>query len=418
MLMVLRQTWALMLGIMLVMVGNGMQGTMLGVRGAIEGFTTNQMSLVMSGYFLGFLGGSRLTPVLIRRVGHVRVFAALGSLIAAGLVLYSVMPNWMVWVGMRVVLGFCFSGVYVTAESWLNDASSNDTRGKALSLYMIMQSAGIIIAQGLVNVGDPAGYLLFIIPSVLVSLSFTPILLSVSPTPIFEQTRPMGILRLVRISPLGCAGTFLMGGVFSALFGMAAVWGGLQGLTVREISLFVAAIYLGGLVAQYPVGLLSDRMDRRRLILIVAAIGAVAMAVTAVVPLPFFLLLVSALIVGAVANPLYALLIAHTNDFLEAKDMPAASGGMMFMNGLGAVCGPLVTGWIMGHVGPKGFFLYIAVLLAVLAVYAAWRMMRRAGPALQGAYTPITPVAGPVAVEAAMEASAADSRPDPHRGGA
>jgi MFS family permease len=233
MLTVLRTTWPLLLGVMLLMVGNGMQGTLLGVRGAIEGIGTYQMSVVMSAYFAGFLLGSRLTPEMIRRVGHVRVFAALGSLISAVLVLYATAPDWMIWTALRVLIGFSFSGVYITAESWLNAASTNDTRGQALSAYMIVQMIGIIAGQALMTVGDPAGYLLFVIPSVLVSLSFTPILLSVAPAPAFDSARPMRLAQLMRASPLGCVGMFLMGGVFSALFGMASVWGMGVGLSVR-----------------------------------------------------------------------------------------------------------------------------------------------------------------------------------------
>ena len=154
MLKVLGSTWPLLLGVMLLMLGNGVQGTLLGIRGALEGFTTLQMSVVMSAYFLGFLFGSRLTPDMIRNVGHVRVFAALGSLISAVLVLYPVWPDWMAWAAMRVVIGFSFSGVYITAESWLNNASANETRGQALSLYMIMQMIGIIASQALLNAGE------------------------------------------------------------------------------------------------------------------------------------------------------------------------------------------------------------------------------------------------------------------------
>lgn len=225
MLTVLRNSWALLLGMMLLMIGNGVQGTLLGIRGGIEGFSTSQMSYVMSGYFLGFLFGSRMTPGMIQRVGHVRVFAALGSMISAVLIAYAAAPDWMVWMVMRVLIGFSFSGVYITAESWLNNASTNETRGQALSLYMIMQMLGIIASQALLNLGDPSGYFLFVIPSILVSVAFTPILLSASKAPAFELTKPLDFVSLYRTSPLGCVGIFLLGGVFSAQFGMASVWG-------------------------------------------------------------------------------------------------------------------------------------------------------------------------------------------------
>ena len=248
MIKVLSGAWALLLGMMLLQVGNGMQGTLLGIRGALEGFSTFDMSLIMAGYFVGFLFGSRMAPEMIRRVGHVRVFAALASLISAVMILYPTLTHPVAWGVGRIVIGFCFSGVYVTAESWLNNSSTNETRGQALSLYMIVQMAGIVSAQGLMLVGDPSGFILFVIPSVLVSLSFAPILLSISPTPAFGTAKPMTLRQILETSPLGCVGMFLLGGVFSAQFGMAAVFGAEAGLSVGQISMFVASFFVGALV--------------------------------------------------------------------------------------------------------------------------------------------------------------------------
>ena len=163
MIQVLSGAWALLLGMMLLQVGNGMQGTLLGIRGAMEGFSTFHMSLVMAGYFVGFLFGSRMAPEMIRRVGHVRVFAALASMISAVMILYPALTHPIAWGAGRIVIGFCFSGVYVTAESWLNNSSTNETRGQALSLYMIVQMVGIVSAQAMMLVGDPGGFILFII---------------------------------------------------------------------------------------------------------------------------------------------------------------------------------------------------------------------------------------------------------------
>ena len=171
MLKVLAHSWPLLLGVMLLMVGNGVQGSLLGIRGAYEGFSTFELSVIMSAYFLGFLGGSRIAPEMIRRVGHVRVFSALGSLISAVLILYPMVLDWTAWAAFRVLIGFCFSGIYVTAESWLNNTASNETRGQALSAYMIVQMLGIIFSQVLLNLPDDTGFALFIIPSVLVSLA-------------------------------------------------------------------------------------------------------------------------------------------------------------------------------------------------------------------------------------------------------
>lgn len=403
---VMRTTWPLFLGLMFLMVGNGIQGTLLGIRGAIEGFSPTEMSVVMSAYFLGFLFASTYAPRMIRRVGHVRVFAALGSFISAVLILFPVVTEPWAWVVLRAILGFSFCGVYITVESWLNDSATNETRGRAMSLYLIVQMIGIISAQFLLNLADPAGFLLFIIPSVLVSIAFAPILLTASPAPAFAESKGMRLAALYRTSPLGCVAVFLLGGIFSAIFGMAAVFGTEAGLTVRQISIFVAVIYTGGLLWQYPIGWASDRMDRRRLILGLAAFGALAMGLGAVFFGSFWAILVAGFVIGGVANPLYSLAIAYVNDYLQPEDMAAASAGLLFLNGIGAIGGPLVVGWLMERIGPAGFLVFLAVLLALLAGYAVWRMRRRRARAVTEAasYVPIAPTGTTVAAGAAVEA--------------
>jgi MFS family permease len=404
MLTVLSNAWALLLGILLLLIGNGLQGTLLGIRGSIEGFDAATMSIVMSAYYLGFLAGSRNASHLIARVGHVRVFAALASLISAAFIVYVALPNPVLWVLMRLLVGFCFAGVYVVAESWLNDSATNETRGQALSLYMIVQSVGIISAQGFINIADPASFELFILMSVFVSISFAPILLSVSRAPAFETASRMTLGQLYRISPLGCVGTLLLGGVFAGTFGMAAVFGTERGLSVSEISLFAASIYTGGLLLQYPIGWLSDRVERRRLIIALTLAGA-AMSSAGVLADSFVFLLAAGLAIGGVANPLYSLLIAYTNDFLDQSDMASASGGLLFLHGLGAVAGPLAIGWLMQVYGADAYFVFLATLFALIAAYGFWRMTRRSAPTVDqtASYAPVMPTASPVALEVAQE---------------
>lgn len=409
MLGVLKNTWALLLGMAMLMLGNGMQGTLLGIRGGIENFSTWHMSIVMSAYFLGFLFGSHVTPEMIRRVGHVRVFAALGSMISAVLILYAAAPHWMMWAALRVIIGFCFAGVYITAESWLNDSATNTTRGQTLSMYLMVQMFGIVAAQGLLNFGDPSGYILFVIPSVLVSLAFAPILLSVAKAPVFSTTKRMSIRDLYMISPLGCGGMFLVGGVISSLFGMSSVWAAEVGLSVWEVTLFVSSIYIGGMLFQFPIGWLSDRMDRRKIMLWLSVFGAIALVQPMFFDLPMTLIFLIGAISGAVANPLYSLLLAYVNDYIETTDMAAASAGLMFITGLGSISGPLITGWMMGAFGSSAFFLFSGILYAALALYALWRMKQRPINIVSTAnYTPIMPSASVVAVEAALEQAALD----------
>jgi MFS family permease len=405
MLQVLNSSWALLLGMCLMMVGNGLQGSLLAVRGEAAGFEALAMSVVMSSYFAGFLIASRVTPAMIRRVGHVRVFAALGSLVSAVLILYPVFPNPVAWSLERVLIGFCFCGVYVTAESWLNNAASNDTRGQALSLYMIVQMTGIIASQGLLLVPDSSGWLLFVVPSVLVSISFAPILLSITPTPAFESSKPMTLREIYQVSPLSVIGMLILGGIFAAQFGMSAVYAASVGMTLPQMSMFVASFYVGALVLQYPLGWISDRVDRRKLIIVMSAIGGMAALSGYIGGGSFTLLLGVGFVIGAMSNPLYALLIAYANDFLEPDDMPAASAGLLFANGLGAIAGPLVIGWAIQRAGPSAFFLLISVQLSALVIYGLYRMTQRAAPSVEdtASYAVLTPAASPVAVEVAQE---------------
>lgn len=405
MLKVLAHSWPLLVGVMLLMLGNGVQGTLLGIRGTLEAFSTFELSIVMSAYFLGFLIGSRLAPAMIRNVGHVRVFAALGSLISAVLVLYPMLVDWQIWAAMRVIIGFGFAGIYITAESWLNNTATNETRGQAMSAYMIVQMLGIVASQGLLAFGDPFGYDLFLIPSVLVSLAFLPILLADSPAPTFDSAERLGFRELFHISPVGCVGMLISGGVFSAMFGMASVWGTLALLSFKQIALFTSALYIGGLILQYPVGWLSDRMDRRTIMLWLALAATLVMALATFVTLPFPVLLAVAALLGGITYPMYSLIIAYTNDYLSKEQMAAASAGLIFLNGFGAIFGPLVTGWLMGEVGPRGFFLFIGLLYAAQAGYIVWRMSRRAAPAVAGAFRGMSQAASSVATAAVLEGS-------------
>ena len=400
---VLGNTWALMLGMMLLMVGNGLQGTLIGIRGEIEGFSTIELSIVMSAYFVGFLGASQLVPELIRRVGHVRVFAALASFISAVLIAYPLLTNPIFWSIGRVVIGFCYCGVYITAESWLNNSVENEKRGQALSLYMIVQMVGIVSAQGVLALGNPNGYSLFIIISILVSISFAPILLSISPAPAFERTKLMTLSRLFTTSPLACVGMFLLGGVFSAQFGMSAVFGAQIGLSLSQISLFVASFYIGAMIFQYPIGWVSDKMDRRLLILLISAASATGSASAYFAGGYFFALVFAAFLVGGLTNPLYSLLIAHANDFIEYEDMASAAAGLLFVNGVGAVSGPIIIGYAMDAYGSEIFFVIIALLMATLAIYAGYRMTQRATVSDTSSYAAVLPNSTGVAVEIAQE---------------
>ena len=418
MIQVLSGVWALLLGIVFIMLGNGMHFTLIGLRGGIEGFSAGELAVVTSGYFMGFLSGARLTPGMIRRVGHVRVFAALGSFMSAGLIAFPLLTEPWAWTLLRLLVGFCMSGVYVTAESWLNDAATNETRGKVLSAYMIAQTLGIIGAQGLLTLGDAGTSVLFIGASILVSISFAPILLAATTTPAAEVARPMPMRDLFSKSPLGTVGIFLLGGVYATQSGMGAVFGTQIGMSANSIALFIAMLFGGALLLQYPIGWLSDRIDRRHLIFGASAVGVTFCALGWLSGGGLWPMMAAAFFAGGVTTPLYALFLAYTNDYLSAEDMPAASGGLVFTFGLGAIAGPLVAGWAMQRLGPFAFWLVLGATFGAIALYALYRMTRRSTVPISEteSYLGVLPTATPVAVEAAgvwaADQAEADLQPD------
>jgi MFS family permease len=404
----LASVWALLLGIVLIMLGNGMHFTLMGLRGGIEGFSSTELSIVTSGYFLGFLSGARFTPVLIQRVGHVRVFAALGSFMSAGLIAFTLLPEPWTWTVLRIIIGFCMSGIYVVAESWLNNASTNENRGKMLSAYMLAQTLGIIAAQGLLTLGDAGNAALFIGASILVSISFAPILLSVQPAPPVEVAKPGNLKELFAASPLGTIGIFLLGSIYASQSGMGAVFGSEIGLSANQISLFVAMLFGGALLMQIPIGWLSDRLDRRKVICGTAFLGAVACGLGWMAQSPpdwlfsdpLVPIMGAAFFAGGTTTPLYALLLAYTNDNVPAEDMPATSGGLVFTFGLGAIIGPIAIGFAMDALGPFAFWIVLGGTFAAIAVYAFYRISQReALPVSEtDTYLNLVPTASAVAV--------------------
>lgn len=403
--------WALLLGIVLIMLGNGMQFTLMGLRGDVEGFSAAELAVITSGYFVGFLSGARYTPVLIQRVGHVRVFAALGSFMSAGLIAFTLYAEPWSWTILRILLGFCMSGIYVVAESWLNNATTNENRGKMLGVYMIAQTLGIIGAQGLLTLGDAAGAALFIAASILVSVSFAPILLSVQPAPAVEVAKPGGLGDLLAASPLGTVGIFLLGSIYASQSGMGAVFGAEIGMSPNEIALFVAMLFGGALLLQLPISWLSDRFDRRKVICGAAGLGALACAFALFAQSPpawlggdpLIPIMAAAFFAGGTTTPLYALLLAYTNDGVAAEDMPAVSGGLVFVFGLGAIAGPLGLGWAMDALGAFAFWGGLGGTFLAISLYALYRMTQREATPVEEseAYVSLVPTTSVVAVEAA-----------------
>lgn len=381
MLALLRSTWPLLLGIVLLMAGNGLQSSLLGLRGSIEGFSSTVMGGLMSGYYIGFLLSSLLTPRRVRSVGHIRVFAALAALAATAVIMASLFVIPVVWLASRVVTGFCYSGLYVVAESWINDRTSNETRGRLFSIYMLTQYTGLIGGQAMLNLFSPAGFELFSLVAVMISMAVVPVLLTATQTPPVVTPRHVGLRQLYRISPLGAVGTLGIGMAQSAFFSMGAVFGHRIGLSTQQVSIFLIAAILGGATLQWPLGRLSDKFDRRRL-LTAAAFASAALAVAAMIASTHALviLILAAFLCAGTSMPLYSLCVAHTNDFLKPEQMVGASGTLMLLYGIGAIGGPFTNGALMSWIGPRGYWAYLAAGYLLLALFALYRMSRRAAP--------------------------------------
>jgi len=409
---VLRQTWALFLGVGLLALGSGLQNSLLGLRAEIESFPTTLIGLVATAFYGGFLAGSLVVPTLIERVGHVRAFAALASLASTTALLHVVFIDPGLWIGLRLVSGFAYAGLVIIAESWLNDRADNTTRGQLLAAYMVINVGAQGLGQLLLNLESPAQFQLFVLVSVLISLSLIPLLLSVAPVPAVDAPQKVALRELYRVSPLGVVGSFSAGLAHGALLGLGAVFARGAGLSVGEVSLFMGAVYLGAVVLQWPIGRLSDIFDRRRVIAGVTGLAALVAMIGANVEGDTPALVTLALIFGGLSLPVYSLCVSHTNDYLGPRQMVAASAALYFVTGLGAVLGPITASAAMSALGSPGFFVFLAAVHGALGLFAVWRMARRAALPLteQGSTGTSWAAAGSqVATAMAAEVYAADA---------
>lgn len=359
------------------MLGNGLQGSLIGIRAGLEGFTTTSTGLVMSGYYVGFLAGSLGTPGIVTRVGHIRVYAGLASLASTATLAHLVIVHPSGWFLFRIVTGACLAGLYIVAESWLNGASGDTTRGRLLAIYMVVVTGGLALGQLLLTTADPGGFTLFLLASVLLSLAVVPIALVLFPAPAVPSVGPVPYRLILATAPIGLVGALITGTANGALLGMGAVWGAESGLAVGRIAVLLTLSLIGGAVLQWPLGALSDRFSRRRVIFVsttVASALAVGLAVldpfSPLVPLVIFVL-------GGFTFPMYSLSASHVNDLVGPTLVVSASAAIMLANGVGSIAGPVGASIVMSLVGPQGLWIVIAGVHGALGLYAAYLLVRR-----------------------------------------
>jgi MFS family permease len=378
-------TWPLLLGMGVLMLGAGLQGTLLGLRATLEGFPTPVTGAIMSCYYVGYLLGTFGAPRLVRKVGHIRVFAALAAVASAAILVQGSFVNAVPWAIMRLVSGVCFAGIYVVAESWLNAGASRSNRGTLLAVYMLVLYIGLGCAQFLLVLVNPSTPKPFMLVSVLISLAMIPIVVSSHHTP--ETTVPLKVRYrdLYRNSPLGVVAVTVSGIISSTIFSMGPVYAQLSGLGTSSVGTFMAVSILAAAFTQYPVGRMSDRMDRRTVIAIVCTIATLAAGSIVAFPhMPHGVFLTVAAIFSGFVLTLYSLAVSHVNDKLEPGQMVAASSALLSLNGTAAAVGPLLAASLIARFGPQAYFETLATLTGALTIYDLWRKTRRSAvPAAQ-----------------------------------
>jgi MFS family permease len=360
------------------MLGAGLQSTLLGLRATLEGFPTSVTGLVMSCYYVGYVLGTVIAPPLLRQVGHIRVFAALAAIASVAILVQGVFVNPWTWAAMRLVSGVCFAGIYVVAESWLNDRASRATRGRLFAVYMLVLYVGLGAAQFLLILSDPRTPTSFMLVAVLISLAMVPIVVSAQQMPERAAPRKVRLRELYRNSPLGVAAVTVSGLTSAIIFSMGPVYARLSGLETTGVATFMAVSILAAVVTQYPVGRLSDRIDRRTVIAGVCTLAAiVAGSIVAVREMPHGVFLALTALFSGFALTLYSLSVSHVNDKLEPAQMVDASSALLLLNGAAAAVGPVLTGSLISAFGPRAYFTTLAALTGALAIYDLWRKSRR-----------------------------------------
>ena len=375
----------LLISVSILLTGQGLQGTLLPVRASLEHFSTIAIGTMGAAYFFGFTVGCLKGGELLRRVGHVRVFLAMSALASASPLLHGLIIQPVVWGALRMLTGFCFAVLYVVIESWLNELSDNENRGVIFSTYAMITLTVFAAGQMMTLLYDPSGLQLFIIASVLVSIGAVPIALSTSPIPELPQSVSVDVKRLFEISPSGALACLVTGLANGSFWALGPVYATSLTNTVEMAAWFMTSAVIGGAIAQWPLGILSDVIGRRKVLVAVSLAGGVVglLLFLAVPVLNFTTANVLAAFWGALAFPLYTIAVAYANDFAEAGEYVMVSSGLLLMYGIGATIGPFAASAVMTMQGTGSLFLFTALVHIALVAYVMIRFIRRRTQATQ-----------------------------------
>ena len=399
---------SLLLGSAFLLIAGGLHGLLLPVVGSLEGFNVTELGLLGTSWAAGFIGGCLLIPQIVRRVGHVRSYGALASVSAVTILLNVLIISPTAWISLRALSGFCFAGAAMIVESWLNERASRENRGTIFSVYQMVNFAASTAGQLFLVISPPSDFFFFAIGAIFYCLAILPTALSTAKSPQPLKTASLDIPRLYALSPVGAVVCFLIGLVNGAFGTLGPVYAQKIGLQVRDIAFLMAGALLGGSLIQFPLGRLSDRMDRRR-VLLACAIGAAVIGIIMAVIHPRAPAAVTILTIlfGAMIYPMYALTVAHANDFAAPDEFVKVAGGLLLLYGIGTMLGPLAAAYGMETLAPEGLFAFTAAVHIVIIAYVVFRMTRRttASSVLRGSFQGL-----PVAKTATQESAGLDPR--------
>ena len=416
-----KKSWALFIGIGVMMIAHGLQMQVMGIRSVLEDFSIFTTGIFMSGYFVGYFVGSRTTPNFVSKVGHIRVFAAFASLASLSALIAVVYVNPFMWTISRFITGISLVSCYVVTESWLNDRATNKNRGQLLSAYMMVIYFGLALGMLLLNISKPEAYEPFILVSVLLSVALVPILLTKRPAPKFKKIETISILELYKISPLGSLSSFFTGIIHAAFFSLISVYATIAKFTLFETSILLFVATIAGVLGQGPIGYFSDIFDRRRVI-VITTFGSSLLALIAILtsndPIQniyymdefAFRKIIFFIAVGLYTSlclPLFSLNLAHTNDFVPKSKFVAAGGGLQLIFGVGAISGPILCAIFMEWFGLNGLFIFLILGHSIIGVFGLYRMsVRSTVENPESTFTPIPATITPAGLELDPDAPA------------
>lgn len=375
----LKPVAALLISVAILLTGQGLQGTLLPIRATMETFSTISIGIMGATYFLGFTIGCLLGAELVKRVGHIRVFLAMTAIASTTALIHALLLLPWIWIALRMLTGFCFAILYVVIESWINEQSTNQNRGVIFSIYVMITLSVQAIGQLMVLLYEPSGIELFAITSILITLAAIPIALSTSPAPTIQSGANFDIKKIFTISPGAIIGCLFIGCANGSFWALAPIFVSSLFADIAYTAYFMTSAIVGGALLQWPIGYLSDKIGRRKIIIITAFLGSVIslVIISSNEAIDFLTISLLGAAWGGISFPLYAVNVAHANDHADPGDFVMVSSSLLLMYGIGAVIGPLLASIIMSLTNSAGLFIFTGVAHFMLAIYLTYRVIRR-----------------------------------------